>query len=202
MPDTKTLYDAFLDELRDAYDAEKQLLKALPKLAKAASAVELRAAFESHLEETRTHVTRLDEVFAAIGQKARGKHCDGIAGIIEEGKAIMAEEFDEATMDACLVAAGQRAEHYEMAAYGTLIAWANALGLTEAATLLEDTLNEEKAADQSLSALAEGGLNEAAAATVDDEEDGDDEEEDEDDEEAADADDDAAGEAPKPPARR
>ena len=202
MPDTKTLYDAFLDELRDAYDAEKQLLKALPKLAKAASADELRTAFESHLEETRTHVTRLDEVFAAIGQKARGKHCDGIAGIIEEGKAIMAEEFDEATMDACLVAAGQRAEHYEMAAYGTLIAWANALGLTEAATLLEETLNEEKAADQSLSALAEGGLNEAAAATVDDEEDGDDEEEDEDDEDAADADDDAAGEAPKPPARR
>lgn len=202
MPETKTLYDAFLDELRDAYDAEKQLIKALPKLAKAASSEELRTAFESHLEETRTHVTRLDEVFAAIGQKARGKHCDGIAGIIEEGKAIMAEEFDEATMDACLVAAGQRAEHYEMAAYGTLIAWANALGLAEASALLEETLNEEKAADQSLSALAEGGLNEAAAATVDDEDEDDDDEEDEDEEEVADTEDDAAGEAPKPPARR
>ena len=214
MAEMKTLYDAFLDELRDAYDAEKQLLKALPKLAKAASSDELRTAFQTHLDETRTHVTRLEEVFAAIGQKPRAKHCDGIAGIIEEGKAIMAEEFDEATMDACLVAAGQRAEHYEMAAYGTLIAWASALGLTEAAALLEETLNEEKAADQTLSALAEGGLNEAAAASVegddaddeadddeDEEEDDEDEEEDEG-EETADTKGDEAGEAPKPPSRR
>ena len=117
-----TLHDAFLDELRDTYDAEKQLTKALPKLAKTATSAELRDAFESHLEETRGHVDRLDQVFPALGEKPRGKHCEGIAGIIEEGKSIMEEDFDEVTMDACLIAAAQRAEHYEMAAYGTLVA--------------------------------------------------------------------------------
>src|SRR3954463_7768912 len=120
MPKTKTLHDAFIDELRDAYDAEKQLTNALPKMAKAASSEELRTAFEDHLEETKGHVARLEQVFASIDEKVRGKHCDGIAGIIEEGKSVMEEEFDEATMDACLIAAGQRAEHYKMAAYGTL----------------------------------------------------------------------------------
>ena len=128
MADNGTLHDAFLDELRDAYDAEKQLTKALPKLAKAATSPELREAFESHLEETRGHVERLEQVFASLDEKVRGKHCDGIAGIIEEGKSVMEEDFDEATMDACLIAAGQRAEHYEMAAYGTLVAWARGDG--------------------------------------------------------------------------
>src|ERR1041385_4039348 len=122
MAEAGTLHDAFLDELRDAYDAEKQLIKALPKLAKAATSPDLRAAFEEHLEETRGHVERLEQVFESLDEKAKGKHCDGIAGIIEEGKAIMDEDFDESTMDACLIAAGQRAEHYEMAAYGTLVA--------------------------------------------------------------------------------
>lgn len=164
MADNKTLQDAFLDELRDTYDAEKQLLKALAKMAKAATSEELRSAFETHLEETNGQVDRLEQVFASLDQKARGKHCDGMAGIIEEGKSIMSEDFDEATMDACLVAGAQRAEHYEIAAYGTLVAWANALGLSDAAGLLEENLNEEKATDEALSALAEGGLNGAAVA--------------------------------------
>src|SRR4029453_7187137 len=108
----------------------------------------------------------------SLGEKVRGKHCDGIAGIIEEGKSIMEEDFDETTMDACLIAAGQRAEHYEMAAYGTLVAWAQAMGQPEAAKLLQQTLDEEKAADKKLSGLAEGGINQGAAdaAQSDDEE--------------------------------
>jgi len=163
MAEAKTLHDAFLDELRDAYDAEKQLTKALPKMARAATSPDLRAAFEAHLEETRGHVTRLEDVFAGLDEKVRGKHCDGIAGIIEEGKSVMEEDFDDATMDACLIAGGQRAEHYEMAAYGSLIAWAQAMGYTEAADLLQGTLDEEKAADKKLSSLAEGGINQEAA---------------------------------------
>jgi ferritin-like metal-binding protein YciE len=163
MATASTLHDAFIDELRDTYDAEKQLLKALPRLAKAATSEELRTAFEEHLEETRVHVERLEEVFSSIEEKARGKHCDGMAGIIEEGKAILEEEFDEATMDAALIAAGQRSEHYEMAAYGTLVAWARAMGHDEAADLLQQTLDEEKAADMKLSGIAEGGINQAAA---------------------------------------
>jgi ferritin-like metal-binding protein YciE len=157
-----TLHDAFLDELRDTYDAEKQLTKALPKLAKTATSAELRDAFESHLEETRGHVDRLDQVFQSLGEKPRGKHCEGIAGIIEEGKSIMEGDFDEVTMDACLIAAAQRAEHYEMAAYGTLVAWARSMGHDQAADLLEETLEEEKAADQKLSSIAEGGINQEA----------------------------------------
>jgi ferritin-like metal-binding protein YciE len=163
MAETTTLHDAFLDELRDVYDAEKQLTKALPKLAKAASSEELRTAFQDHLEETNGHIDRLEEIFGTLDEKVRGKHCDGIAGIIEEGKAVMGEDFDEVTMDACLIAAGQRAEHYEMAAYGTLIAWADAMGHKEVVDLLQQTLDEEKAADEKLTSLAEGGINEQAA---------------------------------------
>jgi ferritin-like metal-binding protein YciE len=163
MADNATLHDAFLDELRDLYDAEKQLTKALPKLAKKATAPKLQEAFESHLDETRGHVERLEQVFESLGEKARGKHCDGIAGIIEEGKSIMDEDFDGLTMDACLIAAGQRAEHYEIGAYGTVIAWAEAMGHKESVTLLQRNLAEEKAADKKLSALAEGGINQQAA---------------------------------------
>jgi len=163
MAEGNTLHNAFVDELRDSYDAEKQLTKALTKLAKAASSPKLRQAFESHLEETQGHIERLEQVFESLDERARGKHCDGIAGIIEEGKSIMDEDFDETTMDACLIAAGQRAEHYEMAAYGTLVAWAEAMGHTDAARLLQQTLDEEKAADKKLSALAEGGINQTAA---------------------------------------
>ena len=161
---TQTLHDAFLDELRDAYDAEKQLIKALPKLAKAAESDDLRTAFETHLGETQRHAQRLERVFSSLGQKARGKHCDGIAGIIEEGKSVMDEDFEGTTLDACLIAAGQRAEHYEMAAYGTLVAWARAMGHDEAVGLLEEILEEEKAADEKLTAIAEGGINDDAAA--------------------------------------
>ena len=163
MAAASTLHDAFVDELRDAYDAEKQLTKALPKLAKAASSSELRSAFEKHLEQTRGHVTRLEQVFESIDEPVKGKHCEGIAGIVEEGKSIMEEHFEDNTMDACLVAAGQRAEHYEMAAYGTLVAWARAMGHVEAADLLQQTLEEEKAADKKLTALAEDGINHDAA---------------------------------------
>jgi ferritin-like metal-binding protein YciE len=119
--------------------------------------------FEAHLQETLGQIARLEQVFGSLDEKVRGKRCDGIAGIIDEGMSIMEEEFDETTMDACLIAAGQRAEHYEMAAYGTLVAWAQAMGHTEAATLLQKTLDEEKAADKKLSALAEGGINQGAA---------------------------------------
>jgi ferritin-like metal-binding protein YciE len=166
MAEAGTLHDAFIDELRDTYDAERQLTKALPKLARASGSPELRDAFEAHLEETRTQVKRLETIFGMLDEKVRGKHCDGIAGIIEEGKAIMEEEFDEPTMDACLIAAGQRAEHYEMAAYGTLVAWANAMGHLDAAGLLQQTLDEEKAADKKLSGLAEGGINQGAAGAA------------------------------------
>jgi ferritin-like metal-binding protein YciE len=163
MADAGTLHDAFVDELRDAYDAEKQITRALPKMARAASSPDLQTAFESHLEETREQITRLEEVFASLEEKVRGKHCDGMAGIIEEGKSVMEEDFDAATMDACLIASAQRVEHYEMAAYGTLVAWARAMGHTEAAELLEQTLDEEKAADEKLTTIAEDGVNREAA---------------------------------------
>jgi ferritin-like metal-binding protein YciE len=163
MAEAGTLHDAFIDELRDTYDAERQLTKALSRLAKTATAPPLREAFESHLEETQGQIERLERVFESLGEKVRGKHCEGIAGIIEEGKTIMEEDFDDDTMDACLIAAGQRAEHYEMAAYGTLVAWARAMGHDEAADLLQQNLDEEKAADEKLSSLAEGGINQGAA---------------------------------------
>jgi ferritin-like metal-binding protein YciE len=164
---TGTLRDAFVDELRDSYDGEKQLIKALKKMAKAAKAGDLRDAFETHLEETKGQVQRLEQVFGMLDEKVKGKHCDGLAGIIEEGSAVMEEDFDDATLNACLIASGQRAEHYEMAAYGTLVAWARSLGHDEAADLLQETLDEEKAADEKLSALAEGGINQDAAGNTD-----------------------------------
>jgi ferritin-like metal-binding protein YciE len=178
MAESGTLHDAFLDELRDAYDAEKQVTKALKKMIKAATSPELRTAFENHLEETAGQIQRLEEVFASLDEKVKGKHCDGVAGIIEEGASVMEEDFDDETMDACLIASGQRVEHYEMAAYGTLVAWAQVLGHGEAVDLLQQNLNEEKAADKKLTSLAEGGINqEAADAGQPDEE----EDEDEDD---------------------
>jgi ferritin-like metal-binding protein YciE len=147
---------------------------------KASTSAALRDAFEAHLEETRQQVERLEQVFASLDEKARGKHCDGMAGIIEEGQAKLEEDFDETTMDACLIAAAQRVEHYEMAAYGTLVAWARVLEHTEAAELLQETLDEEKAADEKLTAIAEGGINQAAADTAHEGEDeGDQEAEDE-----------------------
>lgn len=177
MAETGTLHEAFVEELRDTYDAEKQLTKALPKMAKAANSPELKQAIENHLEETRQQVQRLEQVFATIEEKARGKHCEGIAGIIEEGQTVMQEEYDEATADALLIASAQRAEHYEMAAYGTLVAWARAMGHDDAADLLQETLDEEKAADEKLNELAEGGINEQAAQLAHPDESDEDEEE-------------------------
>jgi ferritin-like metal-binding protein YciE len=176
MADAGTLRAAFIDELRDAYDAEKQLTKALPKMAKAASSPKLRTAFEEHLQETLGQIDRLEQVFESLDEKVRGKHCEGIAGIIEEGKSVMEEDFDDATMDACLIAGGQRAEHYEMAAYGTLIAWAKAMGHMDAVDLLQQTLDEEKTADEKLTALAEGGINQTAADAAESETESDEEE--------------------------
>lgn len=163
MAETSTLHDAFVDELRDLYDAEKQITRALPKMIKATSADDLRGAFQAHLRETQGQVQRLEQVFDALDEKVRGKRCKGIAGILEEGQALMSEDFDETAMDACLIAAAQRVEHYEMAAYGTLVAWARAMGHEDAAELLQTTLDEEMAADEKLTTLAEGGINEQAA---------------------------------------
>ncbi|MGE4053415.1 MAG: ferritin-like domain-containing protein [Vicinamibacterales bacterium] len=172
------LHEAFIDELKDAYDGERQLTRALNKMAKTASSPDLQEAFESHMQETKGQLERLEEVFGLLEEKVRGKHCEGIAGIVEEGKAIMEEDFDDSTMDACLIATGQRAEHYEIAAYGTLVAWARALGHEDAAGLLRQTLDEEKAADEKLTGLAEGGINqEAADAGTDEEEEGEGDEE-------------------------
>jgi ferritin-like metal-binding protein YciE len=163
MAEGSNLKDVFVDELRDMYDAERQITKALPRMIKAASSGDLKAAFEGHLEETRTQIERLEQVFDAIELKARGVHCPGMSGILEEGKEVLEDDLDDAVLDAALVAAGQRVEHYEIAAYGTLVAFARELGLEEAAGLLEENLGEEKAADEKLSAIAEGGVNAAAA---------------------------------------
>lgn len=158
------LRDALVDEIRDLYNAEKQLTKALPKMVKNATSEELREAFESHLEETEGQVTRLERVFELLDEKPRGKHCAGMAGIIEEGSDKMQEDAEDAVLDAALIAAAQKVEHYEIAAYGTAIAWAEALELSEVAEVLNESLAEENAADERLSALAETGINEAATA--------------------------------------
>lgn len=171
------LRDALVDEIKDLYNAEKQLTKALPKLAKAATNDELREAFESHLEETQNQITRLERVFELLDEKPRGKHCAGMAGIIEEGNDQLEKDLEDSVMDACIIKSAQSAEHYEIGSYGTAIAWAEALELTEVAELLQETLAEEKAADEKLSALAESGINEAATAgESDDDMDEDDEE--------------------------
>ena len=162
----KTLHDAFILEIRDIYDGERQITKALPKMIKKGSSDELRTALEEHLEQTHGHIQRLEQVFAELEEKPRGKHCEGIAGLLEEGKSMMEEDFDDAAMDACLIGAGQRVEHYEMAAYGTLVAWAQAMGHEEVVSLLQQTLDEEEAADEKLSEIAEGGVNDEAAATA------------------------------------
>ena len=180
MASEASLRELLTDEVRDLYNAEKQLVKALPKMAKAATSDELREAFESHLEETENQVGRLEQAFKLLGEQPRGKHCAGIAGIIEEGTNLMDEEFDGSVLDAGLIAGGQRAEHYEIAAYGSVLAWAKTLGMDELIALLKPTLEEEKAADEKLSQLAESSVNSAAAAGSDSEEAEDDEAEGED----------------------
>jgi ferritin-like metal-binding protein YciE len=172
-----TLHELLVDEIKDLYHAEKQLIKALPKMAKAATHEDLREAFESHLEETREQVTRLEDVFAALNEKVKAKTCEGMAGIIEEGNRLMQEDAEASVLDAGLIAAAQRVEHYEIGSYGTCVAWARLLGLTEVANLLDQTLEEEKAADEKLSAIAESEVNQAAA--IEGREEGEDEEEEE-----------------------
>ena len=159
----KTLNDLFLDTLKDIYYAEKQILKTLPKMAKAAQSEELRAGFEQHAEETEGQIERLEQVFELIGKPARGKTCDAILGIIEEGKSIMDEFKGTSALDAGLISSAQAVEHYEIARYGTLKAWANQLGMKDAVKLLEQTLQEEEATDQKLTQLGESSANLKAA---------------------------------------
>jgi ferritin-like metal-binding protein YciE len=154
MATEKTLDDLFLETLKDIYYAEKQLVKALPKMAKAADDPLLKQSFEMHLEETEGHVERLERIFEILDKPARGKTCDAILGIVEEAKSVMEDFKGTAANDAGLIAAGQAAEHYEISRYGSLKAWAQQLGMSEAVKLLDATLKEEKATDQKLSDLA------------------------------------------------
>jgi ferritin-like metal-binding protein YciE len=151
---TNNLQDLFLHQLKDTFDAERQLTKALKSMAKAASDPELKAAFENHLEETEVQIGRLEEIFGLLDKPARGKKCMGMQGLIEEGKEVMEEDAPEAVTDAALIAAAQKVEHYEIAAYGTMATYAKMLGMKEALNLLKQTIGEEKAADEKLSALA------------------------------------------------
>jgi len=152
--ETNALKELYIDELRDIYNAENQLVKALPKMAKAATSNELRAGFEGHLEQTKGHVQRLEEIFNELGEKPTGKKCKGMEGLIEEGKEMIEEQEGE-VLDAGLISAAQRVEHYEIAAYGCVRTYANLLGETNAAELLEETLQEEKDTDSKLTQLAE-----------------------------------------------
>jgi len=159
----KTLHELFHDTLKDIYFAEKKILSALPKMTKAAQAYDLKAAFQKHEAETKEHVARLEKVFAEIDQAVRGKTCEAILGIMEEGQEIM-KEYKGMPLDAGLLAAAQAVEHYEISRYGTLKTWASELGLSEAVKLLDDTLSEEKKTNDALTKLAESGVNEHAQA--------------------------------------
>ena len=158
----ESLQDLYIEELKDIYNAENQLIKALPKMAAGANHNNLRAAFELHLEETREHVARLDTIFKDLDAKPTGKHCKGMEGLIEEGKEMLEEEADPDVRDAGLIGAAQRVEHYEMAAYGTVRTLALQLGLNEHAEILQRTLDEEGETDKKLTALAESGVNKDA----------------------------------------
>ena len=153
------LRELWIDELRDLYDAENRLVKALPKIAKAANSENLRAGIEEHLEQTKGHVDRLKEVFDMIDEKAKAKKCAGMVGIIKEGDELLQEDFEGALMDAAIISAAQRVEHYEIAAYGCVRDWAQLLGENEASQLLEKTLEEEKETDQKLTELARNEVN-------------------------------------------
>jgi ferritin-like metal-binding protein YciE len=168
----KTLEDLFLDSLADMYYAEQQLTKALPKMASAATHEHLRTAFETHLTETEGHVTKVEAVFEAFGKKPKSKKCPAILGIIKEADEIASENKKSPTLNAALIFAGQKAEHYEIASYGGLRDWAKLLGNEDAADILEEILDEEKAADSKLSELADGDCNESAKSGASDSENG------------------------------
>jgi len=163
----KNLHDLYVEELKDLYSAEKQLLKAIPKMAKAACSDELRKGFEEHLEQTEGQVARLEEIFEELGVSPRGKKCLAMEGLIAEGKEIMEEDMDENVLDAALIAAAQKVEHYEIAGYGTVCTFAKLLGEDRAAELLQETLDEEKETDVKLTELAETAVN-VEAVTADD----------------------------------
>ena len=152
---SKGLKELYIDELKDLYSAENQLVKALPKMAKAASSEELRQGFEEHLEQTKGHVRRLEKIFQTLDESPKGKKCKGMEGLVEEGAEVMEEDFEGSLMDAALIGAAQRVEHYEIAAYGTVCAFAEELGEIEHASLLNETLEEEKETDEKLTKLAE-----------------------------------------------
>jgi ferritin-like metal-binding protein YciE len=164
MTTEKTLRDLFHDTLKDIYFAEKKILTALPKMAKAAQAQDLKAAFEKHETETEGHVERLEKVFAEIDESPRGKTCDAIVGIIDEGQEVMKEYKGTPALDAALLAAAQAVEHYEISRYGTLRTWAQELGLSQSMKLLDATLAEEKKTDEALTQLAENSVNQHAQA--------------------------------------
>jgi ferritin-like metal-binding protein YciE len=158
-----SLEKLFIDELRDIYNAEKQITRALPRMAKAAESPQLQQAFTKHLKETEGQIKRLEQVFQELGQAVRGKKCKGMEGLIEEGKEKLEEEGEPQVVDAALIASAQKVEHYEIAAYGCLRTYAELLGYTQAAQLLQQTLQEEEATDKKLTELGESGINEAAA---------------------------------------
>jgi len=162
--DKNTLRQLYIEELHDIYDAEKQLIDALPKMAEAASSSQLRSGFEHHLEQTKEHAQRLEEIFAALGEKAKGKKCKAMKGLIAEGGEMIDEDFEGDVKDAGLISAAQRVEHYEIAAYGTVRTYASILGERDAVSLLEKTLTEEKETDEKLTELAQGINAEAAAS--------------------------------------
>jgi ferritin-like metal-binding protein YciE len=159
-----SLRSLFEEELKDIYHAEKQLVAALPRMAKAATTPELQQAFQSHLKETEGHVQRVEQIFQQLGMPNRGKVCKGMQGLVEEGKEVMEQEGEESVIDAALIASAQKVEHYEISAYGALRTYAQLLGLTDAAKLLATTLAEEEAADEKLNAIAEGQVNVSAAS--------------------------------------
>ena len=159
MAQENPLQELLVDELKDIYSAENQIIKALPKMAKAASSPELKRAFERHLEETKRQVERLDQIGEALDIKMTGKKCKGMEGLLEEGKEIMTEDLEENALDAGLIGAAQKVEHYEIAAYGTVRAHANLLGLNKIARLLQQTLDEEGNTDKKLTQLAESIIN-------------------------------------------
>ncbi len=160
---TKTLAELFLWQLKDVYGAENQILKALPKMAKQANSPDLRQAFETHLKETENQVERLNKVFETLGMKASGEKCQALEGIVEEAEEVMSETEDPGVLDAGLIASAQAVEHYEIARYGTLIAWAEQLGNNEVSNLLQETLKEEKHADAVLNKIAQESVNRKAA---------------------------------------
>jgi ferritin-like metal-binding protein YciE len=153
------LQELLVEEMRDIYHAEGQLLKALPKMAKAAQSERLKEAFERHLEETEQHVERLERAFESLGEPVKGKKCEGMAGLIEEAKETMDEHSESSVLDAALICGAQKVEHYEIAAYGTICTWADLLGLDEVSDLLKETLDEEKTADETLTEVAESEIN-------------------------------------------